>query len=254
MVLKAQTDKPIKKVGAVVQSFRILRLLANASKPLGVTAIARDTQINPSTAFNILRTLVAEDVVDFDPYGKSYKLSRGLLGLCNMLLRQSMVEDIRGELQRVATETNCLVGLWQAHDGRMTLLERATGYRPFRLDMDVKQRLPFMAGAVGRAYAARLFMSDQALRKHFKELEWAGAIDSETYIAEVRAAEKNGYAVDRETLYPGVITVGSVLTDHEGKVVYGLTASDIAQNFDEEKIRKLGEEMAHLSRSFSMPR
>lgn len=246
------TEKPVKMVGAVVQAFRVLRLLSTSNVPLGVTAIARDAKVNPSTAFNILRTLVAENAVEFDELSKTYKIGRGLLALSSKLLEESIVDEIRTELNRLATETNCLVGLWKAHDGRMTLLERAVGGRAIRLDMEIKQRLPFMAGAVGRAYAARLKMSDAELRKHFNQLRWEGNLDADTYISEVRYAERTGYAIDREALYPGVVTVATVLTNHEGKVVFGLTASDIAHNLDEAKICALGEEMAGIGRTFSL--
>ena len=48
-------------VGSVVQALAILRHLSEASKPLGVTAVARALGISPSSCFNLLKTLVAED-------------------------------------------------------------------------------------------------------------------------------------------------------------------------------------------------
>ena len=249
---EAAQGKPVKVVGAVAQAFRILRLLAAANRPLGVNAIARDAGVNPSTAFNILRTLVIEEAIEFDELSKTYKLGAGLLRLCSKLLEQSIVDDIRPELNRLATETNCLVGIWQVSEGRMTLLERATGSRPIRLDMEIKQRLPFMAGALGRAYAAFHALSDAEIRKRFPELRWGGTIDADTYIAEVREAERTGYAIDNEALYPGVVTVASVLTNHSGEVVYGLTASDIAHHLDDDRIRNLGVEMAAIAKAFSL--
>lgn len=248
----ARQEKAVKVVGAVAQAFRILRLLAAENRPLGVNAIARDAQVNPSTAFNILRTLVLETMVDFDSLSKTYKLGAGLKELSSPLFEQSIVNDIRGELNRLATESNCLVGIWQAHDGRMTLLERATASRAIRLDMEIKQRLPFMAGALGRAYAAHLGLSDDEIQKRFPDLRWGGEIDADTYIAEVRAAEKTGYAIDREALYPGVVTVAAVLTNHLGEVIYGLTASDIAHHLDDERIQELGEAMAAIAKAFSL--
>ena len=243
--------KPVKLVGAVTQAFRILRVLSGNTGPQGVSAIARDSQVNPSTAFNILRTLAAEDAVNFDELSKTYVLSRGLLALCGKLLEQSIVQDIRGDLDRLASETNCLVGLWQAEDGRMILIERAVAGRAIRLDMDIKQRLPRFAGAVGRAWAAALRLSDVELREGCAALRWEGQITARTYLAEVRQAERVGYAIDDEALYPGVVSVGTIITNHDGVPIFGLTASDIARNLDAAKIKRLGEEMASLSKAFS---
>ena len=243
--------KPVKLVGAVTQAFRILRVLSGNTGPQGVSAIARDSQVNPSTAFNILRTLVAEDAVNFDELSKTYVLSPGLLALCGKLVEQSIVQAIRGDLDRLATETNCLVGLWQANDGRMTLVERSVAGRAIRLDMDIKQRLPRFGGAVGRAWAAALKFPDAELREGFAALRWEGKITARSYIAQVREAERVGYAIDDEALYPGVVSIGTVITDHQGVPIFGLTSSDIAHNLDTAKIKRLGEEMASLSRAFS---
>ena len=60
-----------------------------------------------------------------------------------------------------------------------------------------------------------------------------------------------GYAIDDEALYRGVVSVGTVITDHLGVPIFGLTSSDIAHNLDAAKIKRLGEEMASLSRAFS---
>lgn len=244
--------KPVKLVGAVEQAFRILRLLAHAEAPLGVSAIAREARVNPSTAFNILRTLVAEAAVEFDELSKTYALGAGLLQLSRKLLEQSIVSEIRGDLNKLAAETNCLVGLWQVEDGRMVLIERAVTGRPIRLDMDIKQRLPPFAGAVGRAYAAALKLTDAEIRGGFKPLRWLGTVTVKAYIAEVREAERLGYAVDREALYPGVVSIGAIISNREDTPLYGLTASDIANNLDETKLKRVGEEMASLARAYSI--
>ena len=159
-------ERPRRVVGAVAHAFRILRVVRSAGAPQGVNWIAREAQVNPSTAFNILRTLVLERAVEFDERGKTYRLGSGLLELCGPLLQQSFLDDVRREMSRLANETDCLVGLWQAQDGgRMILIERATGSRPMRLDIEIKQRIPFLGGAVGRAVAARLKLCEN-LREH----------------------------------------------------------------------------------------
>ena len=68
-------------VGALVHALRILRHLAAQGTAEGVTTIARATGVNGSTCYNILRTLVAEGVVIFDPATKTYRLGLGLVEL-----------------------------------------------------------------------------------------------------------------------------------------------------------------------------
>ncbi|QYU69008.1 PucC family protein [Leptolyngbya sp. 15MV] len=102
-----------KLVGAVIQSFAVMRVLSRASEAMGVSAIAREAAINPSTAFNILQTLVLEGAVAVNEQTKTYLLSEGLLALCAPLLERGFVQDIGPELERLSTEFGCLAGVWQ---------------------------------------------------------------------------------------------------------------------------------------------
>ena len=69
-VRPSASPKPVSAgvtVKPVVNAVRILRYLTQKGAPERAADIARHLAINPSTCFNILRTLVAEDVVDFNP-------------------------------------------------------------------------------------------------------------------------------------------------------------------------------------------
>ena len=68
-------------VKPVVNAVRILRYLTHTGAPERAADIARHLSINPSTCFNILRTLVAEDVVDFNGRSKTYSAGLGLARL-----------------------------------------------------------------------------------------------------------------------------------------------------------------------------
>ena len=59
----------------------ILRFLRATQGPATVTQITRAVKINPSTCFNILRTLIQEDFVQFDATAKTYQLSLGRVAL-----------------------------------------------------------------------------------------------------------------------------------------------------------------------------
>lgn len=245
-------DTNVKLVGAVVQAVKLLHALEVSDKPLGVSALARETKINPSTAFNILRTLVVEKLVNFDEQSKTYALGGGLLTLSRKLLGHSLVADIRPELNRLASETSCLVGIWQATPDRMILIERAVSDQPMRLDMPVKQRLPMLMGAVGRAMAAYLKMTDTQLRSAFKKLRWEGPITAEDYIREVRQARDTGFGIDRGTLYPGIVSIGVIISGGDGRPLYGLTASDFEARFDADRLADVSARMTGLAKLFSI--
>ena len=87
-------------VKPVVNAVRILRYLTQKGSPERAADIARQLAINPSTCFNILRTLVSEDVVDFNPLSKTYSAGLGLArlmeqaGLSNVVYNEYMIKTV----------------------------------------------------------------------------------------------------------------------------------------------------------------
>jgi hypothetical protein len=65
-------------VKPVANAIRILRLLGEVGRPVRASEVSRELSLNPSTCFNILRTLVHEGLVDFDETGKTYETGYGL--------------------------------------------------------------------------------------------------------------------------------------------------------------------------------
>ena len=62
--------RPVKLVKPVDNAIRIMRHLSISGRAHTLTRIARDLGINPSTCFNILRTLTAAHMIEFDLEGK----------------------------------------------------------------------------------------------------------------------------------------------------------------------------------------
>jgi len=59
------------RVPAVDKCFAILELLAQSKEPMGISDISRKLDLNKSSVFNIVRTLVDLKVLDNQPDGKS---------------------------------------------------------------------------------------------------------------------------------------------------------------------------------------
>ncbi len=235
-------------VGAVVQALKLLRHLAAQGRPAGVTAIARDTGLNPSTCFNILRTLAAEGIVAFDPAAKSYRLGYGLLELSLGLLGANAAELIRPELQRLGEGRDLLLALWQVTAGdRLVLVERVASTQAVRIDMQVGIRLPATAGAVGRAVAAARGLDSAALRQAFARLQWQAAPSFADWQAQVEQARRLGYALDCGQLFRGVDAAAAVIVDREGRPRLGLSGIAIAGLLPRRTLQGIGRELAALA-------
>src|SRR5215470_1942314 len=82
------------KAPAISRAAAVLRLLGKSDAPLGVHAIARELGLVPSTCLHVLRALVAEEFVSFDPDTKRYSLEAGVLTLARHWLRRNRFNDL----------------------------------------------------------------------------------------------------------------------------------------------------------------
>jgi len=234
-------DLSPKIVGAVANAVSILRSLAQMSEPAGVAVIARDTGVSVSTCFNILRTLSAERLVDFDAEAKTYRIGLGVLELSLPLLGANQADLIRPELARLSGEHKSLLCLWQVTEGeRIVLVDRISTAKTVRVDMSDGSRLPTFVGAVGRCYAALRNLPRAELRKRFDALQWQAPPSFEDYVADVERARRDGYAFDLGQLFKGLEIAAAVVTDAEGRPRLGISGISIAGQLSREDIERLG--------------
>src|SRR3546814_19709317 len=95
----------------------------------GVNAIARATNLSPSTCFGILKTLVGEEFAEFDPGSKHYRLGTAPSRLFHVDTRLSdwsrWLED---QMLAPANEFETSPGLWEiASDRAVRKARRGSG-------------------------------------------------------------------------------------------------------------------------------
>jgi DNA-binding IclR family transcriptional regulator len=175
---------------------------------------------------------------------KTYSLGLGLVEIASSALGMGYLDLIRPVLSGLAVRFDSLVALWQlTADERMILVERFHSGAAVRIELRPGQRVPAHAGAVGRCVAAHSGLDEDGLFRRFAMLRWQAPIDFATYAAEVAAARKDGFAVDRGQLLRGIEAVGTVVLDQAGRPRFGIGSLDIAGHQPPERLRQLGTEM-----------
>jgi DNA-binding IclR family transcriptional regulator len=238
--------RPTTPVPSVSHAISILRLLGRGGEAMGVTAIARALDLSPSSAFNLVRTLVAEGLVDFDTSAKTYRIGLGSIDFARMALRgDTMVAAVRPTMERLAERHDAAIGLWRAADsGRLLLLALAESEAATRIHMAVGQRQPTGAGSTGRALLAARGADDAALRAAHAGVRWPVELDADSYISQVREAARLGYGVDDQWLNPGIVTVAAVIPETGGLPRYCLSASLFAGRHDGAQVAAIGRDIA----------
>jgi DNA-binding IclR family transcriptional regulator len=234
----------LRQVPAVTRAAAILRLLARSEAPLGVQPIARALGLVPSTCLHILRALVAEELVSFDPATKRYALASGVLALARAMLRH----DAFGNLaQRV------LDGLAERHGATAIGVEAASLdhivvvaiSRPggaLRLQVDVGSRYPALISATGRCIAAFGGHPVASLESRFAKLRWDNPPTLAEWRTDIAATRAAGYAVDEGHYITGVTVIAAPVMPR-GRVSHALVMVGVSERLRRTGLAALGEEL-----------
>lgn len=230
-------------VKPVANAIGILRYLAQTAAPERAADIARHLGINPSTCFNILRTLVAEDVIDFNTMSKMYSVGLGLAKLADQLMTQGQrLELAQPAMAALAARFQVTITLWRRMGlDRIVLVASAASPTALRIDMQAGQRLPLLMGASGRLFAGLLGWTEDQARSEFDKIRWSRPIGFETYWREVVRARRDGWAADDGYFANGIVSVAAPVRDPAAGIAFTLSAVMIRGQHDEAGVQAIGE-------------
>ncbi|WP_417839556.1 IclR family transcriptional regulator [Tritonibacter scottomollicae] len=241
-------DSGQKLVPAVQNAMSIMRLLAAQGRPMGATQIARETDLNVSSAFNILRTLSHEGLLSFDPEAKTYRMGMGLLEFAVPLLGANPADVIRPALTAIAQDHQTMIALWQiTPTERIVLTDRFTAPDILHAVLAQNSRLPVFSGAIGRCYAASKSLTEAKTRKGFDTVRWQDPPSFESYWSDVQAARETGTAFDRGQLFRGLDIVASLARDAEGVPRLGISSITIAGQQTDESLGAIASALAEAA-------
>jgi len=243
-----------KVVGALTAGLLVLRYLIRNELPVGVSQVARELDINPSTCFNLLRTLVHENLVVFNPAKKTYSIGLGMLELTKGLTeRDRILQFVRPRLAEIAQTHGVTATLWRRlNEDRVILVERADTDSAIRVYMAIGQRLPIFVAALGRCMAAHSGLSRNELRRRFESLRWQTAPDFEAYWRDVQQVTLKGYATDRDNFVKGVTTVSAPVLDASGHAVMAISAVGFSGQFTAKFLDKLAADKRRHAQQISL--
>lgn len=246
-------NPPEKLVGALVNALKVLRYVNMIGEPVRVSQVARSLDLNVSTSYHLLRTLVHEGVLLFDPTGKTYRIGPGLLELAHGALGQLRdPKIIRTHLEEVAANYDVTATLWhRSGEDRVVLTDFAETDSAIRVHMDIGQRLPLLTGALGRCFAAQSDLTKQKQRQLYNEVRWDKAPTYAQYCDQILEARQRGYAIDRGNFGKSVTTIAAVATDREGYPTMAISIIGFSAQFDAPSARRMGEDIRDRAKSIS---
>ena len=234
------------KAPAIARAAAILRLLGKQAEPLGVNAIARELALVPSTCLYVLRALVEEELVAFDPATKRYRLEAGVLTLARGWLRQNSFAALaQPYLDRLAREHGVtMLGVQVVGLEHIIIVASAMGGGNFQLSAEVGTRFPALISATGRCIAAFGGHAPEVIARKFATLRWDNPPTFADWLDEVEQARERGYGVDAGNYIAGVQVVAAPVLAQAGGVSHALIAIGIAGSIQRAGTDALGRALA----------
>jgi DNA-binding IclR family transcriptional regulator len=234
--------------GSIVHALAILRCLSESGENLGVTAIARRLSISPSSCFNILKTLVAQDVVEFSRNDKTYRMGYGLLHIVRESLHHNRVLPLLTPgMRKLADKFSTAIGLWSTRTERPLLVWIAETESSIRIHLTMGQRLPPLAGAVGRCVAAHRNLPLGEFARLFAKLRLNQPVSQNDYLKEIELARKRGFSIDADCYMQGVTTVAVPIASSSGELAFCLSATMFTGQHSRKELPIVGEELRALA-------
>lgn len=230
-------------MNSVLSTLRVLEEVA-VRQPIGVSELARSTQIPKSTVQRCLVTLQQAGwlrIVDADHarWGLTMKaLAIGLRGVGEQDLR-----DLAGPvIKRLAAETDETVYLGLRDGEDYVIVGREETTQMIRVYLEIGSRLPLRATSGGVAIMARLQADevDDLLKHELTEFADSPIPSSDELRKEIARTAKRGYALNMSAWYrPQVASIGAAITNADGRPFAGLALSIPQMRYERSREKEL---------------
>jgi DNA-binding IclR family transcriptional regulator len=241
------------KAPAIARAMAVMRLLGKSDSPLGVQAIARELGLVPSTCLHVLRALVAEDFVSFDPDTKLYALEAGVLTLARQWLRRNPFSELAQPLLDDMAQKFNVTGLGVQIVGleHMIVAAVSRSATDFQFSAEIGSRFPALISATGRCIAAFGNYPEEELETRFRALRWDEPPSFDAWKAQVRETKSRGFAVDEGNYISGVTVIAAPVWGTRGKLSHALVAIGIGGALRRNGLSKLQNTLLSDSRILS---
>ena len=200
---------------SVKKAFRILKVIADSERGLGINALARSLGISKSTVHGITSALEEIGAITRNPLNKKYNLGYTILELSRRGLSRIPLREVAGKhMEELMEETGETVFLGILDNHHILILDMVESNKELKITSPIGTRIPLDAGAVGKIFLAHMeenktshYLTSKGLTKYTEH----SITDSNKYLEELHEAMKRGYALDREEYLHGVRAVAAII-------------------------------------------
>jgi DNA-binding IclR family transcriptional regulator len=229
---------------AVVKAFGLLEILAQSGKPLGVTDLAKQSELGKSNVHRLLQTLQSLDYVKKSD-DSHYTASLRLWEMGSQIISRVSIRGVANPFMQILAETTSeTVHLSELHEGEVLYVDKIESREPVRAYTQLGGRAPAYCTATGKSMLA--YQSEDTIRKvmadaHAHTAKTLATTDS--FLAEAKVIRAQRFAVNRGEWRPDIIGIAAPICCAAGHVEAALGLSAPASRTNEAELVKLAPQL-----------
>jgi len=237
----------------VEKALQLIEAMARAGKPVGVSQLGRDLQINKSTVYRLLDTLVRQGYASQEESGRyalSVKLWEMGIGVVRGL---SLPKVARPLLEAAALETGETTMLGVVEGREVLVIDKVDSLHPLQIFSPLGSRLPICNSAFGRVLLA--FQSEAFIEAAVADFMPRTPFGIQTQaqlredLARIRA---EGCSQSRDEWQVGIAGAAAAIHDAKGGVGGAFCITGPTARLTEEKLRDCRERCLAASKIIAL--
>jgi IclR family transcriptional regulator, KDG regulon repressor len=254
----AMPDLPktaFKQVPAVRKCFAVLQLFASSKQPLGLSEISKKLDLNKSTVFNLIHTLVDLGVLEHRLDGKfGFGTQLYLLGRA-AAAQAELIKTVHPFLEEFSRDSNFSTFLGIRSGLKAVIVDKVDAAVELRVASEVGMRLPLHAGASGKALLCQL--SDSELDDVLAEIVLekftpSACVDKAKFKQNIIEVRKRGVAVDIEEYMLGLVAVAVPLNTYRPGLQAAIWAVGLTRHASDGEIPELCRRLKAIAQQLDM--
>lgn len=237
----ATQPKRSRRVQAVEHSIDVLEAMASSGRGMGLSDLARRTELSKAAVHHILSTLESRRFVIRDPESSLYRLGWGLYELGTCVVRSVDLSRVaRPFLDRLADQTGESVLLGILDEDAVLYLDRGEAPAGLRMTANAGRRGPLHATASGKvllAFASDRDLFDRVIGSPLRGLTRTTITDPSVLRHEIAQVRHNGYATCWQETEVGLCSLAVAMRDYTGAVVGSLALAGPATRLTSRTLR-----------------
>lgn len=250
----AVTKLPKKRAGktlpvqSIARAFQILETIADRSEGISHADLSKAVGLHASTAFHLIRTMLALGYLRQDPDTKRYHIGRQVFLLAARINDEvNLVNTAFPVMRELAESMGETAHLGVLSKEGVVTIAKSEGASPFRVSDRIGVLRPAHCTAIGKAILASLPKSeldDFLAHLELKEYTPRTIVDPARLRREIERVRETGYAVDDAEFNAELRCAAAIVRDFSGRGVAAIGISGPAWRIKPEDIGRLGKKVA----------